>query len=68
MLRGPTAEVQAFSDALCAHRGVRHAAINVVSVQLSTGRQGHGHGRGHGRGHSHGNTAGVPHVHMTPTD
>jgi CopG family nickel-responsive transcriptional regulator len=64
MLRGPTTEVQAFSDALCAHRGVRHAAINVVSVQLTTGRQRHGHVRGH----SHGNTAGVPHVHMTPSD
>lgn len=36
MLRGPTAAVQAFADAVCAQRGVRHGALNLASVQVAT--------------------------------
>jgi CopG family nickel-responsive transcriptional regulator len=62
MLRGPTAEVQAFADAVCAQRGVRHGALNLVSVQVTTAEQAHGHG------HVHGHPRSAPHVHVTPTD
>lgn len=58
MLRGRTVEVKAFADALCAQRGVRHGALNLVSAQVTTSDKSHGH--------AHSRSA--PHVHVTPTD
>lgn len=62
MLRGPTVDVQAFADAVCAQRGVRHCALNLVSVQVTTSDKAHGHG------HAHGHVRSAPHVHATPAD
>lgn len=33
LLRGETAAVQQFADALCAERGVHHGKVNVISVE-----------------------------------
>lgn len=33
ILRGDTAEVRRFAETLCAERGVRHGAVNVISVE-----------------------------------
>lgn len=44
ILRGPIAEVRAFSDAMIAERGVRHGQLNVVSVEVDAG---HDHHHGH---------------------
>ncbi|HOB45904.1 MAG TPA: nickel-responsive transcriptional regulator NikR [Zoogloea sp.] len=47
ILRGPTAEVRAFADALIAKPGVRHGALNLVSAE--PGSQPHAHPHGHYR-------------------
>lgn len=60
ILRGPTAAVRAFADALSAERGVRHGQLNVVSVDMA--RSAHAHGyrpRGSAR---------TPHLHLKPKD
>ena len=57
-LRGPTAAVRAFADALVAERGVRHGQLNLIDVDVDGGRA-HGHGyRPAGSGHGH--------VHLKP--
>lgn len=56
ILRGPTASVRAFSDALTAERGVRHGQINIVSVELASGAHSHGYRPRHS----------VSHVHLKP--
>lgn len=43
ILKGPTAAVRAFADALIAERGVRHGSLNVVSVEVDQGRHSHGY-------------------------
>jgi len=43
VLRGPTAAVRGFADALIAERGVRHGQLNLIDVELDSGRA-HGHG------------------------
>jgi len=44
MLRGSTKEVQNFSDALIAERGVRHGLLNLISVEKDAGhRHTHSH-------------------------
>jgi len=44
MLRGATKEVQNFSDALIAERGVRHGLLNLISVEKDAGhRHTHSH-------------------------
>jgi CopG family nickel-responsive transcriptional regulator len=58
ILRGPTAEVRRFAEALMAERGVRHGKLNLVSVEIS---QRHSHGY-KPRGHGHSNH----HVHLKP--
>ena len=58
ILRGPTAAVRSFSDALIAERGVRHGQLNLIDVELDSGR-GHHHGYT-AVGRSHG------HVHLKP--
>ena len=58
VLRGPTAAVRGFADALIAERGVRHGQINLIDVEVDSGRA-HGHGyRPAGSGHGH--------VHLKP--
>lgn len=53
ILRGPTAEVRAFSDSIIAERGVRHGQLNLIPVSLDV--EGHDHGV-HSHLHSHPNT------------
>lgn len=55
ILKGPTAAVRAFADALVAERGVRHGSLNVVSVEVDHGRHDHGYApkRGGSRSHLH---------------
>jgi CopG family nickel-responsive transcriptional regulator len=43
ILRGPTAAVRAFSDALTAERGVSHGQLNVVSVEVAATAHSHGY-------------------------
>ena len=55
ILRGPTAAVRSFSDALIAERGVRHGQLNVIDVEINSGRE-HQHGytpAGRAHGHVH---------------
>ena len=64
ILKGATADVRQFADALMAERGVRHGKLNLVSVEVE---QRHAHGykpRGHGARGSHG---GHHHVHLKPS-
>lgn len=57
ILRGPTAAVRQFADAMIAERGVRHGNLNLVAVELESGGHHHGShayvpaGRGHGHVH-----------------
>jgi CopG family nickel-responsive transcriptional regulator len=44
ILRGPTAEVRSFANALIAERGVRHGQLNMVSVEIEKGSHSHPHG------------------------
>ncbi|WP_334157942.1 nickel-responsive transcriptional regulator NikR [Oryzomicrobium sp.] len=60
ILKGPTAEVRAFADALIAERGVRHGALNVIATEVDGGRD-HRHG---GKAHRHAD--GAAHVHYRP--
>ena len=56
ILRGPTAEVRRFADALMAERGVRHGKLNLVAVEV-------------GQRHTHGYKAAgkaTHHVHLKP--
>jgi len=50
-LRGSTPLVMAFSDAVCAERGVHHGKLNLVSVDVHLPHK-HGHGPAH-RAHVH---------------
>ncbi len=59
ILRGPLARVRAFAEGIIAERGVRHGALNVISVDVSGGA-------GHGHGHSHGPGDEGHHVHAKP--
>ncbi len=54
-LRGSTARVAAFADAVCAERGVHHGKLNLVSVDLHLPHQ-------HGAGPTH-----APHLHFKPS-
>jgi CopG family nickel-responsive transcriptional regulator len=54
ILKGPTARVRAFAEALTAERGVRHGSLNVVSVDVAQGSHAHGYApRGQARAHLH---------------
>jgi CopG family nickel-responsive transcriptional regulator len=62
ILRGATASVRAFSDAMMAERGVRHGLLNLVAVELDGA-----HTHAHELPHLH--AADEPrhsHVHMKP--
>ena len=43
LLRGPTAAVRGFADALMAERGVRHGKLNLIDVEIDAAT-GHEHG------------------------
>jgi CopG family nickel-responsive transcriptional regulator len=58
ILRGPTARVRAFADAMKAERGVRHGQVNVVTVELAS----------HAHTHGYRQRGGVTHVHLKPKD
>jgi CopG family transcriptional regulator, nickel-responsive regulator len=62
ILRGPTAEVRNFANALIAQRGVRHGLLNMVSVEIESDRHAHPH-EGHEAGHTH---PGHRHEHIKP--
>jgi CopG family nickel-responsive transcriptional regulator len=51
ILRGPTARVTRFADAVCAARGVHHGKLNIISVELHQ---------------PHGGRVSAPHVHLKP--
>jgi len=53
ILKGPTAAVRAFADALTAERGVRHGSLNVVSVDVDQGRHAHGYAPKGSKAHAH---------------
>jgi len=55
ILKGPTARVQHFADAVCAERGVHHGKVNLISVDQ------HQPHRAAGRGGAH-----APHLHLKP--
>jgi CopG family nickel-responsive transcriptional regulator len=58
ILRGPTAAVRSFSDALIAERGVRHGQLNLIDVEVNSGREHHHGYTPVGRAHGH--------VHLKP--
>ena len=59
ILRGPTAQVRAFAEALIAKPGVRQGALNLVTADFRN--QPHSHGDGeHSHAHPH------PHGHYRP--
>jgi CopG family nickel-responsive transcriptional regulator len=60
ILRGPTAAVREFADALQAQRGVRHGQLNVVPADVDTSRR-HRH-----HSHDSGGGDGSTHVHSRP--
>lgn len=68
ILRGDTKEVQRFSEALCAERGVHHGAVNIISVQA---HEPHAKSRlrkvsDDGHTHKHG-IGGHAHLHLKPS-
>lgn len=56
ILRGATAAVRAFAEALQAERGVRHGQLNLVPAEADSG----------GRGHRHAHPAEPGHLHSRP--
>ena len=59
ILRGQTAAVSQFADALCAERGVHHGKLNIISVEL---HEPHGAHTARSRA-----AHGAPHVHLKPS-
>jgi len=57
ILRGPTAKVRRFADAMTAENGVRHGLLNIVSLEVD--KLPHVHRQDHA-GHSH------RHTHLKP--
>lgn len=76
ILRGPTAEVKRFSQALIAERGVRHGQVNLVPVELGRPHEhlrettAHEHAHAHGEHDDHAHhahhTESPPHRHIHP--
>ncbi len=76
ILRGPSAEVKCFSQALIAERGVRHGQVNLVPVEVGRPHShagtaaardhSHEHHEHHEQGdHTH-SSASQPHAHVHP--
>jgi CopG family transcriptional regulator, nickel-responsive regulator len=66
LLRGPTAEVRRFAEALMAERGVRHGKLNLIAVEID-----HSHDQRHRPSHAHGykppgHGSSSGHVHFKP--
>lgn len=61
ILKGPTAAVRAFADALAAERGVRHGQLNIVSVEMANSAHNHGY-------RPRDTQARTPHLHLKPKD
>lgn len=61
ILRGATADVQAFADAVTTERGVRHGDLWMVPVDLDLAHHHHHHGEADKVGEES-----VPHVHSRP--
>ncbi|MBI4756888.1 MAG: nickel-responsive transcriptional regulator NikR [Betaproteobacteria bacterium] len=67
ILRGPTAAVRRFAEALMAERGVRHGSLNLVTAVVEDAGARHEAGHGHDHGHDHDHGPGHPwHVHYRP--
>ena len=64
ILRGPTADVRAFTESLIARPGVRHGALNLVTAELHSAAHRHGEGADHAHPHPH--EGGVSHIHYRP--
>ncbi len=62
ILRGPTASVRAFSEALIAKPGVRHGALNLVTADCRSLPHVHSHGEAAGADEEHAHS----HVHYRP--
>lgn len=60
ILRGPTADVSRFADAIKAERGVRHGQLNLISADVDSGQQAQAHVHAHGQAHPY------RHVHLKP--
>jgi CopG family nickel-responsive transcriptional regulator len=67
LLRGPTAAVRRFADAIVAERGVRHGQLNLIAVEVSGGGTKYAHADTGAHAHSHGMHGHLhPHVHLKP--
>jgi CopG family nickel-responsive transcriptional regulator len=67
LLRGPTAAVRRFADALSAERGVRHGQLNRITVDVSGRGSKYSHADPLAHEHSHGaHDHRHPHVHLKP--
>jgi CopG family nickel-responsive transcriptional regulator len=68
LLRGPTAAVRRFADALTAERGVHHGRLNLIAVDVKSGSAvRYQHADPHAHAHSHGvHDHAHPHVHVKP--
>jgi CopG family nickel-responsive transcriptional regulator len=51
VLKGPTADVQAFAEQLSAERGIRHGRLVLLPASIEVSR--HAHGDGHAHSHEH---------------
>lgn len=63
MLRGPTAAVRHFADAVISERGVRHGQLNLIAVDVSARGRRYVHADPRAHVHSHGPGA-APHAHV----
>jgi CopG family nickel-responsive transcriptional regulator len=63
MLRGATAAVRRFADALVAERGVRHGQLNLIGVEVSGSGSRYVHADPKAHAHSHAPGA-APHAHV----
>jgi len=74
LLRGATAAVRRFANALMAERGVRHGQLNLISVQIDAPHA-HSHGQPHAHPHDHAHDhpngpadGAASHVHLKPVN
>ena len=51
VLKGPTADVEAFAGSVMAERGVRHGRLALIPAEIETDRHAHGDGRPHAHQH-----------------
>lgn len=51
VLKGKTADVQAFASRVIAERGVRHGQVAIIPAEIETERHAHGAGKAHAHQH-----------------